>query len=311
MLRPMLLMCVLVGVLMSCGCRQDTNPPPRFTEPMEVDGQMLMPLPPLANRGGAALLEPIATDEQAPARGGRPTEEEEAVKLDDSTAEAAVKSFSSLVETGEMARLAEILVTDQAGVFSAPAGTEVILPVAQAAHELTAALDEKFPGHAIQIAGLDAFVQRLGEMTTRYSVEGVTAINDDEAEATLVAKLANQQEKRQTVTVRRSQNRWRLEFPDLQAPSDLDALAEGLKGKAEGLQSVAERVRKGEFTDEASVKAEVDKVMAGTYEAPSPQPEQESGSNDQAAPPTPPDRRPRERDAVDEVAPTTGVLPRG
>lgn len=307
--RRILLMCVLMGVVFSCGCRQDTNPPPRFNKPMSVNGQVLMPSPPLTPRTDESLLRPIA---EAPTGAGpaRRGEDESTVEVDDSNAEAAANSYVRLVTAGDMGKVANILVPEQAEVFSAPVGTDVILPAAGAVHDLMTALDEKFPGHAIQIAGVDEFIYRLGDLTARFSVEEVTPINDDEAEATLVLNLPNQQQKKETVTVRRSGDRWRLEFPNLQTPSDLDGLAQTLAGKADGFRSIAERLRSGDLADEVAVKAEIDKVMAGTYEAPT-QAEREAPVDNQAAPEREPYRAPPQRDAVDDTIAVPGLLNRG
>jgi hypothetical protein len=296
-----IVICGLVLVILA-GCRRDNTPLP----PMHAsDADALKSYRPIRipDRRNDAVLGPIVAAEQAAAaekkdKGG------EAGSIDDSSAEAAAKSFVAIVLAGDLQQLSKILVAEQAEVVGKMA--EGLAPLTEAAKELKLALDEKFPDN--DIAGFFPIAPVLADMlaeSTKFQ-EIKPGATEDEAEATIAAGADGS--KSIKLTVKKVDSAWRVMLPDFTPPADVEAASKAEPEKVEALKDIARRVQAEELKDADAVKTEVQNAVEGKYKlvapekaaAPAPAPTPEP-------PKAAPAARPRERDAVDDTAPIEGL----
>src|SRR5690606_18653841 len=97
-----------------------------------------------------ALIAPAANAESAGAAGAGATASAGGVPIDTSRPEAAMQSMVAVMQAGNFAQLPELLVPEQRDTVQQM--VDLIQPVIEAEADLKRVLDEKFPGHAIQLS---------------------------------------------------------------------------------------------------------------------------------------------------------------
>ncbi len=232
---------IVIAILSAgAGCRRQSELPPQFAA--DLSGGLL-PVRVTEETAKRSIVGQAASKETPAAAGGATGG---TVVIDDSTPEAAIKSFAALLEAGEIARLPDLLVPEQQEFARKAAGA--MQPLMDVTNRLKAALDAKFPGHAIQLGGQGA---PGSEFAKRVQVMSVEVINDNEARATLQAEGQPQTE---TVSLRREGNAWRIQDPDLEAPTGPEAemamkMMDVFPKIAEGFEGVLAQIENGQITD--------------------------------------------------------------
>jgi hypothetical protein len=305
MLRRIILVCG-IGLVALVGCRRDNTPDSKYAHVMKYDsnGPSYLPVRVPDRKSDSTLLGPPAAAEAA-STGEKREKAGEAGKIDDSSAEAAAKSFVAIVIAGDLQQLPKILVAEQAEVVGKM--IEGLAPLTDAAKELKAALDEKFPNH--DIAGFFPIAPKLGDMmgsTTAF--EKVDAgSSDDEQEATIATGPDGSNKIK--LAVKKADQAWRVVLPDFTVPADPDAAAKPEPEKIEAFKDITRRVKADELKDVDAARVAVSAAVAGKYKPapakapPTPAPKAEAPK---AAPP-PPKQEPRSD--VDDVV-SSPVLPR-
>lgn len=273
------------------------------------EGRALIPVnvPP---RKGDTILGPIAASAEPPKaeKSDAKDAEAEEVKVDDSSAEAVAHSLVEIVKTGDFAKLPDVVPPEQSeqmGQMVAAYG-----PIAKAARQLKLAFQEKFPDGGLD--GVFPISPTLdGLIAAELNVE-VKSVSDEEATASfMVGPEATA--KKIELTIKKFDQAWRVVLPDFAPPADIEATAKQDEGKDAAFADIAKRVESGDLKDVDAVKAQLTEVAAGTYK-PAEGAEGSSESADQAkeaeAEPEQQSKKPRQRDAVDDVV-SSPVLPRG
>lgn len=289
------------------GCRRDNSPlPPKYGDVM-TDASKKHSYRPIRipDRKGDSVLGPIAAAEQV-AAAEKKEKAGEVGKIDDTSAEAAAKSFVAIVLAGDLQQLSKILVAEQADAVGKMG--EGLTPLVEAAKELKLALSEKFPDDR-DVSGAPlspALVDMLGSSPAVEEVKAGTS--DEEAEATITAGADNTK-KTIKVALKKVEQGWRVTLPDFVAPADFDAEVKAEPGKTEAFKDLAGRIKADEFKDANAAKNEVVKAVIGKYKpakaaSPAPAPKTE-------APKAQPERR--KQQGPDPLEGTTGpgFVPRG
>jgi hypothetical protein len=252
----------MLGVGVSLACNNRTDAPPEFNGPLTTSDNSTTVMPfrlvkheKASASGGAASTETTATAD----KGGGSTAG--AVTVKDSTPDELAETMVEILKSGNFTQLADILVPDQQEavrqVFAA------LQPVMEASTELRKALDEKFPGHAVQIGG---FEQLAGGLTPDVTITDIKPDGDDKAEGTIHTKAPSGEEKTEPVKFKKIDGKWRLESSQgMKLPSgdELQKIGEVMGKYADALKDLAKKVNGGEIADEKAAKEELGKATAG------------------------------------------------
>jgi hypothetical protein len=285
---------LLAGFLAGCR-RESVADREEFAGVMtSTDGRGFIPIK-LPERKGDSILGAVT------AGGDQPREQRsdavEQAAIDDSSAEAIGQSLVEMAASNDWTHLADLLVDDQADAVHDL--IHDLGPFTAAVGEFNRAVEERFDAHAVVIEMREFWLEQLAALANQLSFE-VQAADDDEATVVFVAGHPDAiQPRRVELIARRTEDGWRLMFPDFQPTPDPSRLE--LDRKAEAFRDLTNRVRNDDVRDAAEAEAEVDKVIAGTYALGA---EAQDGRTDydQPAP------QPRQRDAVDDVYSGPGML---
>lgn len=305
----------LTAILGGMGCQRDANPPSRYAGTVSAGDEELLPVI-VPQRSGESILAAAAAAPEAAApvaeqpTGGR---ENEQPQLDLSSAQAAGEAYAQLVSTNDLRRIPEVLVAEQADVMRPMMAK--MAELVEGTRDFKAALDEKFPGHAIQLSGIAQFVAQAGTMVGETKFESVEIINDEEAKVMVSQSQPNGEALKVELTAHKTDDGWRLALPNFTPLSNPEAFETSVGNKPEALKDLARRIQADEFADEAAVQGEVDKIMGGSYEIK----ESMGGNGTQntaenavaqpaANPPPAQPTRTRQRDEVDDVYSGPGML---
>ncbi len=203
----------------------------------------------------AAGPEEAAAPQQAAAE--KPADD---VQIDVSSPNAAVESLLRVARAGSADRLGELLIEEQAQ----PAGRilELVHPVAKAAADLKAALDERFPNHGIVIPVSDSPMGMLAGVQG-ITIRQVDEIDDEHSEAVLEVPNPSGDPSEVKLEVRKVDDAWRIRLPDFQAPEDAETLRARLEPVGQALQAVAEKVLNDGFSDEQAARTAVEAALKG------------------------------------------------
>jgi hypothetical protein len=296
------ILCATLLVPLAWGCDRQTEPPPLYVG-QGGDGLLPVSIPDMsADRG--LLAAATGGDTQRAARDAGGAAAAPAIQVDDSTPEGIVDGYIHVIAAGSFQQLPELLVPEQQEKARQVLG--ILGPLMDASQELKRAVDERFPGHAIQLGqGMD----ELAGFAEAVHVIDIQVITDDQAEATLGIEATGEQEH---LKLERIDGRWRVRDPRIdQTPDEgLDQMAAMMSGMADGMRQVAARVQSGEIADEEALGAAMMEMLAGVMGRlmgmegqmqPFPA---EPPAGTEAAPPPPQ----QQREAVDEVYSGPGML---
>lgn len=233
---------------LSIACNQKGDPPPQFNSILTDGDTRLTPVR-LVKRDKAALVAPAAGSETPITPAGGPGAREaaaDAVIIDDSTAEAAARSFVSILKSGNLARLAEIIVPEQREALEQL--VQLVEPLQEAQAELQKAIDQKFPGHAFRMAGTPGSLRNV-------QIVAVTEAGEDEATATL--QVEGQQD--EELKLRKVEGKWRVESTEVAIPPEdkLQQLSQMLTNVGDAIKDVAAKVNDGTITDIEAISQEL------------------------------------------------------
>ncbi len=253
------MMALLILGLATVGCRDEDSPVPEYNVGMPVGdtGRTLVPtnVPPMKHQtsllGAAASAEEVAQARPAPA--GEAAANVIRIQVDASTPEALIQGFVAIVEAGNFAQLADILVPEQQEVARELfGGFGAFIPALKA---LDAKWKEKFPD--APLPGMDAAGPGMGFLSAP-KVSGIEPKSDTEAEVTLEVPEGG---KAQTLTLRKIDDAWRVELPDFSMPTNPEALKmfTGMfAGMAGFAQQFTQRLENNEFASANEAKAALD-----------------------------------------------------
>lgn len=291
---------LLAGLL--GGCRRES-----VAEREEFAGVMTSP-------GGRGLI-PITLPQRkgesilgaAAAPGEQPREQRgevaEQPPLDVSSPEAVGQALAQIASANEWTRLPDLLVDDQADAVRDL--IDELALFATAVGEFNRAADERFETHAVVIEMREAWLEQLAALAGELRVE-VGSVGGDEVPVMFVSGHPDAlQPRRVELVARRSDEGWRLMFPNFRAPVDPAALE--LDRKAEAFRDLVNRIRNDEVRNAIEAEAEAEKVIAGTYEMVGGAAPDQAGPDEEAAPQPAPNQR-RAYDPVDSTYTGPGML---
>lgn len=306
MLRKRLVLLGLVSAAMVsgllAGCRRDSAAGrEEFSTVMTTDdGRGLIPIR-LAAGKDEGLLAAVATSDQ-PA-GPERAEAAPEFQIDDSSAEAVGNTIVQMAASNDWSHLPDLLIDEQADAVEAMMAE--LTPFATAVTEFQRTLNQKYGAHAIVVDLQDAWLRQLVTLANDLRVE-VQSPEEDQARLVFLAGPPDSAtERRVELAVRRVDNGWRLAFEGVQLPADASNL--GLDRMAEDFRDLTQRVMRDEFQDADALEAEIEKVLAGTYE-PAQTGEDQANPDGADVEVRSEPAQPRQREAVDGTFSGPGML---
>ena len=248
MLRWTIVLVVCSALCAVYGCRRQEEEPSQFKRSMKTaDNVSFMPVRvPESHLDKKSIVRPAAGADEP-----LPTEERESaeaveVSVDDTTAEAVARSYVALVAKGELRRVLEIVDPDQEegyGEF-----VDVAEPLWLLMGELRTLLDDRFPGHAIQIPS--------PIHAAPIEVERVDVDADDEAKATAVLVSGGGADS-VTLDLRSVDDRWYVKDPVVEALTSQAGWSDKFESVIQPLEDLLAQIENGEITSEDAVAEKV------------------------------------------------------
>jgi hypothetical protein len=309
------------------GCGNDEVPSPQFNEGIRVGSRTLLPTVAPIRKDSATILGAAASAEEVGA--GKPAAGEAAanvvkIQIDDSTPEGLLKGFVAIIESGNLAQLADIAVPEQQAVVRQLVGA--IGPLMKATKALETTWKEKFPD--TPLPGMQAGAPGMN-LTAVPKFTDLEMKGDDEAMVTVENPQGGQAEK---ILLKRIDNAWRMQDSNMQMPADPEMLKKflGVFGEfAKALQDIVSRLEKDEFTSPEEVQAALQQAsqqifapimsmmveqMQKQFQGPTPPAEEKPAPETlqpapkKKAPPSAKQPKQREPDAVDGTYTGPGML---
>ncbi|HSW43940.1 MAG TPA: hypothetical protein VLM89_00015 [Phycisphaerae bacterium] len=177
-----------------------------------------------------------------------------------------MKGFIAIMQSGSMTQLPDLVVPDQQQTIREM--VDLVGPMMRAVKALETRWKEKFPD--APFAGVGAtpgvgMMPSFGQLEEGLTVSGIETPTDTDAEASLEAPGLNVPLK---ITMKKIENAWRLEMPNMPAPEMLEQmrpLFNALGGMAAGMARVmedfAQRIGNNEYASADDARRALDEEM--------------------------------------------------
>ena len=319
-MRPVTTALIAVSLsllLVPAGCEQNTDLPPQVIAGAGGGVPVSLPDYVLNDKDTgikAALPETAQPGDGSDVPGGTPDSSESTVVVNDATPDDVCDTYVTMMNTGDVSRLPEILVAEQQeAVRTLLPGLGPYLRAMQSVRDSWTA---KLPDDPFQLSAQAGPASQLGAF---WMVAEVQASGDDEAAVTLENEGTGQTTE---MVARKEGDVWRVVDPIVDAlgtafannPGSGQAWVDSIVQAAANLENMAPRIENDEFDDPTAARAAVFQAIAqaGTGMNASSAPPVDNAAPappNQADPPVIPtprnpgqsNRSPRERDPNDPV----------
>jgi hypothetical protein len=295
----------LVGCVWILGCDSDTE-----VEPTNLagasGGELLAPIYIPTHALSDSSIYKSAPSEATPAEAAK---QAPAISIDDSTAQAVVKTYLDMLEANNLTGWPEIVVPDQRDAVATLA--DAVGPLTGTVDHLFTAWKSQYPDTPLGVFAMYPVLERVGRHYA-LSADSVVEMTVTESEASLTPDDGSLT---LMLDLRSIDNAWRISDPELPSADQVQANADKLRMYAAAnaeLEDLVNRIETGGFSSADEARTAIEDWMRNAESVvPVTQAEPEQPAP-RAAPADPRPNQPRDRgsDPIDTV-PNAGFLNRG